>query len=848
MKYIQKFESHKRYTMEGLAKLNEAEVSQAFQDSMGSMLGSKVTDKDTATLKKELREKLSSVQEQYKGSLKEYLAKQFDKGWFSELLDTAVAPGKGLLSVTGGIGGKTDAVKAREEAAAKAKEQKPADLLTNATLKAVVLAGLPEGTELKEGLKDVQPNSDNLADIMYETSMDTASKLFAAATQGLDNLDEINFDFETLDKKISQNEESINKAKEEIKALEDSNDEKAWNQMLEMYCIVNCLRSQQCALLAAKAEYEFLSGTFEATFIGKIEAYVTVLIEAAVSVFAAIICAKFISSLGKTEFIADVKKAVSDAGPTIIQNFQQGVNEVMASINPITKNPLFLGAVIAAYVLFKGGELADKLEFEEKEKYMILALEQFVPTIAAVNSSLAVCESSFKNIQETINGPDWGAAIEDYVNQYENLSEKDKQKQVEKLKDERADDFLMNFNMELTSPDNVLNLAVQNMKVSDAVKKTLTPDAIRSGKERGETAMSNLLGDWFSSIENIFEPMEQQITDDFEDGVVDEYASYVRKENPAQAAIGGLIFIAQSNAILKDPSKYFIATKYKTPELVKAIELPKVEVPLQIEAPKIEPLPPVIDLSDPDVESCGIFVSFLDKDKNVYKSLLGKMYFESGSPKIMTEKGTDGIDVFQQLLDDYKFNFIVLGNADVTGPQEQQKGKRFIGNKALSEVRANAFINAIKVPEGTKTESLGFGKKFARNYTDYIDSNLGGRDIAKKLKIDSKDKAKMSEFKKNLANDRRMEIVILPPDEAIDTVKSDEATLKKICLKQIKDDDARLVLKYQGDTKRFISKAAKDKYNMDFPKRESVKKEEKKVEANNENNKRYILPFNSFLG
>jgi hypothetical protein len=845
--------------MEGLASLNEAEVSAAVQDAMELMLDAKVTSKDTASIKKDLEAKLQQVQDQYKGSLKEYLKKQYDKTWFSSILDLAVAPGSGLLNATGLSGDKTAMVKAREEAAEKAKEggdEKPkegADLLAGATLKAVALLALPTGKKLEVGMDTkIEPSTDNLVDTIYQSSMEVASKLFASATSGLKDLSDINFDFETVGDKISKNQEAIDLAREELETLEDSDKDRDWNKMIELYMMVNCLRAQQTALTAAKSEYEFLTGSFEQTFVGKAEGYVKALVEAAVAIFAAIICAKFISALGKTDFIADVKKAVADTAPTIIEGFQKKVNEVMAEINPLTRNPLFLGAVIAAYTIFQGGRLAEKLAFEQKEKYMILALEQFVPCITAVNSALAICNSTFKMLKDTINSESWSKAKTVYEAMYLELDDDGKKKHIEKIKDQTGKKIYYQVIADVEAADSPMNLAIQNMQVSQAIKDTLSPSIIRSSLERGKNGFSSFFSsigigaDWMKDIVNIFALIEKPITDNFEDEFIsnDVYTAYVTKENPTHAALGGMIFISQINAILKDPSSYTLPTgKYEPP---KPIEMAVVRPPLEIAAPKIEPLPPIIDTTEPGIESCGVYVTIIDKDKKIYKNLLGRMFFETGGYAITDGEGTDklsGLDIFKQLLNDFEFDYLVMGNADVTGPQDQQKGKRFVGNKTLSLQRAQTFLSAAKGPDGTQADALGYGKLFAKNYTKYIDSKLGTNQIAKKEGIG---KDKMKDFKKELANDRRMEIIIIPKDGTFSKIVGDAGLHEKVC--KSGEGDLKMILKYQGDDKRFFSKSRTEQVGLKFPERKSEKKEEGKKEEGKANESiRYIMSLNDFM-
>lgn len=866
MKYVHKFNSFNKFTLEGLSKLNEAEVDAAFQDAFGAVLGGgKLTTKSTGDIKKELQDKLSSVKEGYKASLKEYLKGKYDKDWFSSILDMAVSPGAGILKATGATGGQTAQMKAREEAKDKAKEAKPEgekgseksmvddNPVGAALLKNIALVGLPKGVELKEGMNtDIEPNSDSLVDTLYETSMETASKLFAAATEGLKDLSVINFEFEKVGDKIKQNQENIDKYREEVKKLEESDKRKDWNKMLEMYCLINVLRAQQCALMAAQEEYEFLTGSFQQTFIGKVGPYLQALVEAAFSVLATVICVNFINQLGKTAFIADIKQAVSEAGPTIIKDFQQGVNEIMNTyVNPVTKNPLFMGAVIATYTIFKGGQIAKELEFEDKEKYMMLALEQFVPVISAVNTSLAMCDASFNKIKETVNSPEWGE-IENAWGKILDADEDQREEYMEQQKENRSIE-LYNLTMsKIVAEDSPLILAVNAMEVKSEVKSALTPDAIFNSPIRGTTGFFSLMdsvglgGDWMKSIDDIFDSIEEPLTDDFEELFDDNdtYTKYINKENPTHAALGGLIFIAQSNVILENPTKFFEPVKLQDDDRTRIpkVEIPKVEgIKLEIQAPEIQPLPAILEVDDEagGAESCGVYVSIVDKDKNIYKSKVGMLYFASGKSTMDKDKSASGLDGFSGLLQNYELDFIVMGNADITGPDNQKKKGGFIGNIELSRQRANTFNALIKKAGDEKVKVDGCGKMYARNYTDYSKKDLGTGALAKALKVERKDK----EFQNNLANDRRMEIIIFPKDGTFDKLSADESLIEEVCKKQVKKEDEKLIVKFKNKDNWSINEKKAKELGLDFKERG-----EKKEGAKNENNKRYILPFNSFLG
>ena len=854
MKYIQNFDLHRKsHNMESLANLNEAELNAEFLGSLNTMLDAKVTDKDTASLKADLAKALEGIQDKYKSSLKEYLKKQYDKSWFSSILDLAVAPGSGLLNATGLSGDKTAMVKSREEAAEKAKEggdEKPkegGDLLADVTLKAVALLALPTGKKLEAGMDTkIEPSTDTLVETIYESSMVVASKLFAGATAGLNDLTDINFDFQSLDKNITANQLIIDNAREEMKELGKSKKDRDWVKMIEMLCVINCVRSQQAALIAAKAEYEFLTGSFEKTFIGKIEGYVQALVEAAVAVFAAIICAKFISALGKTEFITDLKTAVAKAAPTIIKDFQTEVNEIMKEINPVTKNPVFLGAVMAAYVIFQGGKLQEKLDFEEKEKYMMLALEQFIPCITAVNSTLAVVASTYDATVKTINDPNWGASDPAYFDTYQAMSEDKREEWLEDIKENSATKLYTAVMADVEASDGPMNTAIKNMQVGDDVKASLSPSTILNSPERGGGGFmfSIIGGDWLKGIKDIFDPLESPLT--FVEEIFDDqktYTKYVNKENPTHAAIGGLIFLTQTQSILRMPWQYMPPIKKKI-ELVK-VEMPELKIIVEVPKPEIKSLPPVleIDTEAGGPESCGVYVSIVDKDSKIYKSKIGMMYFKSGSGRLDRDSDNTGVDGFQDLLDDYEFDFMVIGNADVTGPDNQKRKGGFIGNIALSTQRANSFNGSLTKKDDVKVETEGCGKKYARYYKDYMKKDIGTLALARALKVKKEDKT----FQADLAKDRRMEIVIFPKgSDTFAKFSKDDKLKEDVCKKIIKEGDTRLILKYKNEKKWFISEKAEE-LDLKFKKRGEKKEEGKKEEGKANESVRYIMSLSDFM-
>lgn len=101
MEFIKTFESF-NFSIDSLSKLNEAEVDSLFQSAFKSVLGgAKLTDKPADQIKKDLESKLSSIKNNYKAALSDYIKDKYDAKWYSSILDIVAAPASGFISVTG---------------------------------------------------------------------------------------------------------------------------------------------------------------------------------------------------------------------------------------------------------------------------------------------------------------------------------------------------------------------------------------------------------------------------------------------------------------------------------------------------------------------------------------------------------------------------------------------------------------------------------------------------------------------------------------------------------------------------------------------------------------------------
>ena len=114
MDYIKTFESF-NFSIENLSKLNEETLDAAFKESFKGILGgSKLTDKPSEEIKKNLQTKLSGIKDNYKSSLKEYIKDKYDPAWYESILNIVSAPGQGFISLVGAKTEGTAAMKARE--------------------------------------------------------------------------------------------------------------------------------------------------------------------------------------------------------------------------------------------------------------------------------------------------------------------------------------------------------------------------------------------------------------------------------------------------------------------------------------------------------------------------------------------------------------------------------------------------------------------------------------------------------------------------------------------------------------------------------------------------------------
>lgn len=578
MKYIKTFESWK------YNNLFESELNKEVLDSFGKILSDFKANKPTDSIKNELKTKLQSIQGEYKNKLREYISDKFDDNWFNGLINSLIKPTASILG-----GSNKNQIEAQRETIVEdnGKVKNP-----HIYSFAVSLAQGSAKTQNSDP-STLKLDKDKLVELLFQSSFDVASNLFESATAGLDNLTLLNFTFEDIDAKVKANEKKLEELKETISDLENSNDISDRFKLIEYYTYINLIRTQQIALLAASQEYEFLTGSLKKSWFNYATPYMQSALEIGCLVTGATAVFSVINAIGKTALWNGLEKIFADAFPTVIPNFQQSVNNIMNNkINPITSSIYFISAASIAFIYARGTELANEKEFEDKEKYLIIALEQFIPTLSAVSSTLAYTEAYKEKLKEWYNTglQEWWAR-----DSWQNIIKKKGEEKEEWIKIQEkymAEELTKDTLFYLSGADSPIVDIVNMMEVSNSTKLTLTYNRIISSDVRGKTTfyegVKSLFGtsfDFIKNLDDIFDTMESKISNRLEEDIRSYYESIFNKENPTMACLGGLVFLAQNKSIMANPAKFYPPIEKWTKEDITTIE--KVNTNVEIPSPEI---------------------------------------------------------------------------------------------------------------------------------------------------------------------------------------------------------------------------------------------------------------------
>jgi flagellar motor protein MotB len=767
--------------------LNESFLDNEFKQSFKQVLDDAKSSKTTSELKTYFVDRLSEFEESYKKDLKDYLDSKYDKSWFEEfihsLAEDMISPG---VAVTNLATKKSDDTVSTAVSSAKDNfdDERRSDV--QMTLEKLPFVGTMVKTIDKLVFNSGDSSTQVLVDVLYKAGVDAASKIFEASLKEVGNLENINFDFESIEAKINKNKELLDRYKEEIEKLEENEIPGDWNKMLEMYCFVNILRTQQTALLAISQEYEFLSGNLKNSFLRDISPYLQAAFEVGVSILTINALIQLVGELGKTDAWNKLESDVYSSVGTLIPGLSDALKKVGDTVGEAFKSQVVTFLSSAVIVILRGSQIALDKDFSDRNRYMQLALTQYAPLITAGTTILNYCNSVYDNVN-TAFSKDIPTAFPVI---YNSLSE-DQRSTLTELAIDNASTNVYTFTVNIMkSPENALKDVLNSMEIADTYKSVISYDAIEDSDIRGKSGFFSFMdsvglgGDWMKNLQDIFDDIESPITSDLEDEISDLYTSYVNKQDPLFACLGGLIFIDQTNAIISNWQKIFAFDKLTNPPIVEVNDLGNGDLipanPFEVtnEAPEFE--------FDEYVDSCGVYVSVLDKDLNVYKSKIGDIYFETGSSIIADDKPKTGLVNFQDLLNRYELYFHVIGNADVAGPQDKIPGRTFIGNLKLSENRAKSFIEEL---ENIKFDysAIGRGKKYARKFTKYIGKSNSTTSIAKIERMN------LTELKAQLALDRRIEIVIFFDEPSYEAFNGREDLIEKVCLFKVEQSELKMI-------------------------------------------------------
>jgi hypothetical protein len=580
MKYIKTFESWKIDYI-----INESELEKEIVDSFDKILSGFKTNKPIETLKSELKTKLDSIQGEYKNKLREYISDKFDDSWFNELVNTLIKPASSLISSS-----EKNAIQSQRETIANENGK-----VSNPHIYAFAVS-LARGSSNDQSTIDpakMKLNKDKLVELLFQSSFDVATKLFESATSGLDNLSLLNFSFDDIDSKIKENEKKLEELKQTISGLEKNDNKDDRFKLIEYYTYINLIRTQQIALLAASQEYEFLTGSLKKSWFNYATPYMEAALEIGCLVSGATAIFTLINSIGNTAIWNGLEKIFADAFPTIIPNFQQSMNNIMNNtINPITSSVYFISAAAIAFIYARGSELANEKDFEDREKYLIIALEQFIPTLSAVSSTLAYTEAykmKLKDWYETGLKNWWEReSWQEIINK----PESEKREWVEIQEEYMAEELTKDTLFYLSGSNSPIVDVVNMMEVSNSTKLTLTYNKILESDVRGKTAfysgVKSLFGvsfDFIKNLDDIFDTMESKVSNLLEEDIRSYYESIFNKENPVMACLGGLVFLAQNKAIMINPGKFYPPIEKWSKTEIQSIQ--KVNIGVDIISPDI---------------------------------------------------------------------------------------------------------------------------------------------------------------------------------------------------------------------------------------------------------------------
>ena len=579
MKYIKTFESW-RYDN----TLFESELNKEVLDSFTNILADFKANKPTDAIKNELKSKLQSIQEEYKNKLRQYISDKFDDSWFNGLINSLIKPTSSLLGSTN-----KNQIEAQRETIVEDNGK-----VKNPHIYSFAVS-LAQGSAKDQNSdpSTLKLDKDKLVDLLFQSSFDVASNLFESATAGLDNLTLLNFTFEDIDAKVKANEKKLEELKETVRRLEDSSDSMDRFKLIEYYTYINLIRTQQIALLAASQEYEFLTGSLKKTWFNYATPYMQSALEIGCLVMGATTIFSIINAIGITALWNGLEKIFADAFPTVIPDFQQSMNNIMNNkINPVTSSVYFISAAAIAYIYARGTELANEKEFEDKEKYLIIALEQFIPTLSAVSSTLAYTEAHKDKLKEWYETglKEWWTR--DRWQDIIKKEGKEKREWIENQEKYLAEELTKDTIFYLSGADSPIVDVINMMEVSNSTKLTLTYNRIIASDVRGKTTfysgVKSLFGtsfDFIKNLDDIFDTMESKVSNLLEEDIKSYYESIFNKENPTMACLGGLIFLAQNKSIMANPGKFYPPVEKWNKDDIKSIQ--KVDTNVEISKPEI---------------------------------------------------------------------------------------------------------------------------------------------------------------------------------------------------------------------------------------------------------------------
>lgn len=503
----------------------------------------------------------------------------------------------------------------------------------------------------------------------------------------------------------------------------------------------------------------------------------------------------------------DLGKWVYKQVGTIIPGFRDEIKALGDTISKLAETPVGLALSGVASIIVVGNQISKILDDDDKEYYQKIGVNSFIPIFKTLPVYNSLIEDSRLRVETYLSDLKNNQGKIDEIRNL--IVQKGKTEVVERFKAKFIEDFPRLFSeslqKKLAAVQEVVNYdyPVIHKKVFKIDYGNIDESILKGASKLADnwTGIS-----WFNRYKDPNESI-QKIALDIEKTL--DLESFTNKEDPYVSLLGSLVYLSIIDVCISMPELVLVqgtVSPVKIEKMVlpyKLIQIPEFRVPsLPLSLVRVKKS---ISLEESG-ELCGVYISMVNKKGELIKTKFADVTFGTG--KSIIKKPENFSNRFLALLKSYYgVKLIVTGNADVTGIEGKEKGER--GNIPLSGRRAQSIMSLVKDLNGSgefidvvkDVKIYGKGAEYSRAYTEYLDKGMGTGKLISKLA--GKDKAKATQIKKELTNDRRVEIYISFNDQDYQSKSTDQGFIKEYCVMKPNMQEGKL-FDWEDDTKTKI--------------------------------------------